>query len=102
VDGDVVAEWFLLHVVAIDRIGAGPAPTADIQIFTLTAFALVGFEIAQIFKYLGVLPDFPKRNMFYISYSTVKIGAGLYITKTVYQTYSLGSDTPLASPRGEG
>ncbi len=42
----------------MDRIRPGAAAAADVEIFALAAFALVGLEVPQIAEDLGVLPYF--------------------------------------------
>gem|GEM_PF-2962521 len=38
---DVVAKWFLCHVVAVHGVCPGPAPSADVDVFALAAFPFV-------------------------------------------------------------
>ena len=51
-DGNVVAERFFFHIVAIYRVSASAASSADIYILALAAFAFIRFKVPQVFEYL--------------------------------------------------
>ena len=86
----------------MNSIGTGTAPAADVEIFALAAFSLVGFEITQVFEQFGILPDFPEGGLLDIAGGAVEIGAGLYVAKTVDQADGLCGDAALAASGGEG
>ena len=97
----VIAEGFFCHVVAMYRIGPGPASSADIDVLTLATFPLVGFEIAQVAEYLGILPDLAEGGFFDVAGGTVEVGAGFDVAETVDQADGLGGDAAFAPSGGE-
>ena len=86
----------------MDRVGPGATTSADVQVFALSAFALVGLEVPQVIENLRIFPDFPEGCLLDIAGGAVEIRTGLDVSKTVDQTDGLGGDATLAAAGGEG
>jgi hypothetical protein len=82
---DIIAERFFFHIVAMYGIGPSATSAADVDVFALTAFPFVRFEVAQVIKYLRTFPNFTERNLLDISCRAVEVGAWLYVAETVNQ-----------------
>src|SRR5512146_2767346 len=99
--GDVAAERLLLEVVLEDRVRAGPAPAADVQVFAIAAPALVLLEGAQRLEELGVVPDLLERLLLHVSRHDREVGARLDVAVGVDEADRLGADAPLPAARRE-
>src|SRR4051812_31739860 len=97
----IVAERLLFHVVTMNSISPGPAPTTDIYILALAALSFIGLEVPQVLKNFGILPDFTEWSLLYISGGPVEVRAGLDVTETVDQTDRLGGNASLTASSGE-